>query len=120
MYYENYTQEKEEEIKRDLAHVINCHSLENGSNTPDFILAEYLYDCLMAYNQTSRKREKWFGRSLSIGSNEPMILVSGPIDCSINECYCEAREDETHCQCWWDGDECCNCSHPAILKSLED
>jgi len=115
MYYEHYTQEKEESIKRDLAHVINCHSLENGSNTPDFILAEYLYDCLMAFNQTSRKREKWYGRGLSIGLNDTNILETALIDCSIDEGHCEARNDETHCQCWWDGDECCNCGHPIVV-----
>jgi hypothetical protein len=28
--------------------IINKYSLENDSNTPDFILAEYLLDCLIA------------------------------------------------------------------------
>jgi hypothetical protein len=23
--------------------------------------------------------------------------------------YCSSREDETHCNHWWDGEACCNC-----------
>ena len=49
------------DIKKDLAEVINRHSAENTSNTPDFILAEYLYDCLVAFDIASHKRTKWYG-----------------------------------------------------------
>lgn len=42
---------------------INRCSAENGSNTPDFILAEYLVACLEAYNHAVRMREDWFGSS---------------------------------------------------------
>src|ERR1041385_370169 len=33
-----------------LERLINAHSQENGSNTPDFILAQYLLACLRAFN----------------------------------------------------------------------
>lgn len=49
-------------FKKDLEHLINKYSLENGSNTPDFLLAEYLVDCLYAYNTSVMKRETWYGR----------------------------------------------------------
>lgn len=52
----------EHELKR----VINCASMENGSNTPDFILAEYMTDCLEAFNKASRRREAWYGQELKI------------------------------------------------------
>lgn len=48
------------EFKKKLSSLINRYSLENGSNTPDFILAEYLVNCLKTYNkavQTSRPNE---------------------------------------------------------------
>lgn len=77
------------EFRQDLEFIINCNSLENGSNTPDFILAEFLYNCfsafmdngefndktslpkylikcLKAFNKASRAREKWYGTSLHI------------------------------------------------------
>ena len=73
----------------DLKTLINQHSMENGSNTPDFILtnfldeclaafyqcakfnkkplqAEYIVMCLKAFNKASRAREKWYGKSLHI------------------------------------------------------
>ena len=52
---------------RELRAVINRYSKENGSDTPDFILAAYLEACLKAFDKTSRMREKWYGKSLSIG-----------------------------------------------------
>jgi len=35
-----------ENFKQELEHLINKHSMENRSNTPDFILADYLVRCL--------------------------------------------------------------------------
>jgi hypothetical protein len=35
---------------------------ENPSNTPDFILAEYLTACLTAYNTAVQHRAAWYGR----------------------------------------------------------
>lgn len=41
---------------------IDCLSMENGSNTPDFLLAEYLCDCLAAFDRAVSLRDKWYGR----------------------------------------------------------
>jgi hypothetical protein len=49
------------ELRRDLAAVINRHSAENDSNTPDFILAGFLVDCLDAYAGAVVARGSWFG-----------------------------------------------------------
>ena len=48
------------DFERELASLINCHSKENGSNTPDFILAAYLVDCLRTFNRTMLWRQKWY------------------------------------------------------------
>lgn len=45
----------------ELKSLINCHSQENGSDTPDFVLAEYLVDCLDAFDKATRRRAVWFG-----------------------------------------------------------
>ena len=42
--------------------LINSYSKENGSNTPDFILAEYMSNCLDAFDKAVEAREKWYGR----------------------------------------------------------
>lgn len=49
-------------LEAKLREVINCHSAENGSDTPDFILAQYLHHCLNAFDYAVRKREEWYGR----------------------------------------------------------
>lgn len=49
-------------FERELAEVINRHSMENGSDTPDFLLAEYLLSCIESYNRAVRCRERWYGR----------------------------------------------------------
>ena len=46
-----------ENIINDLASVINKYSLENNSNTPDYILAEYLFQCLQNFNEATVKRK---------------------------------------------------------------
>ena len=45
-----------------LEQLINEFSMENCSDTPDFILAEYIEDCLNAYNTATSHREAWYGR----------------------------------------------------------
>jgi hypothetical protein len=45
------------------------HSMENGSNTPDFILANYLVDCLRAFERASNQREHWYGMAHRPGSS---------------------------------------------------
>ncbi len=46
----------------ELENLINKHSIEGGSNTPDFILAEYLKQCLETFDMCARRREEWYGR----------------------------------------------------------
>lgn len=52
---------KHEKLVRDIAEVLNRNSAENYSNTPDFILAEYLVACLDNFGEASLAREKWYG-----------------------------------------------------------
>lgn len=50
------------EFDRELSYLINRYSQENGSDTPDWILAKYLNDCLANWNHAVSAREKWYGR----------------------------------------------------------
>ncbi len=50
------------EIVEGFRKVLNCESAENGSNTPDFILAEYLAVCLDAIDLAINAREEHYGR----------------------------------------------------------
>ena len=55
-------EKKLHEFEDDLARLINSHSLENMSDTPDFILANYLTNCLRAFNESTKKRNKWYSK----------------------------------------------------------
>ena len=75
------------DFRRDLEAVINGNSMENGSNTPDCILAEYLAECLRAFDQASRAREAWYGKALTVfGEQQPRPLKKPRDDAS--ECPC--------------------------------
>ena len=60
-----------ENFKTDLEHLINSYSLENNSDTPDFLLAEYLMDCLVAFDKVVVERENWYGRTKGMENNLP-------------------------------------------------
>ena len=53
--------ENERAFQAELAAVINKYSREGRSNTPDFILAGYLVNCLEAYEAAMDRRNEWFG-----------------------------------------------------------
>jgi hypothetical protein len=47
------------DLRKEIEKAINTASAENGSNTPDFILAEYLISCLTAFDKAILARTKW-------------------------------------------------------------
>lgn len=49
-------------LETELSRLLNKYSAENASDTPDFILAVYMLDCLRAFNAATERREKWYGR----------------------------------------------------------
>jgi acyl carrier protein len=52
-----------------LENLINRYSIENESDTPDFILAQYLRACLDAFKVAVRERDRWYGlRTLEGGT----------------------------------------------------
>lgn len=56
--------QNETEFRTELESLINRHSMENGSNTPDFLLAEFLVCQLRVWDQYVNRREEWFGRAI--------------------------------------------------------
>ena len=51
--------------------LINMFSLENGSDTPDYVLAEYLTDCLKAYDKAAQGAYRHKGLMDGMVNNEP-------------------------------------------------
>ena len=50
------------DFQHELVAIINRCSQENASDTPDWILAQYLMSCLEAWNTAVQQRENWYGR----------------------------------------------------------
>ena len=48
-------------FREELVSLINKHSMENGSATPDFILAQFLVGCLEAFDAAVYRRTQWMG-----------------------------------------------------------
>ncbi len=52
-----------------LEDLINFESMENGSNTPDLILARYLVSCLKTFDTATRARDNWYNEGKGIEEN---------------------------------------------------
>ena len=50
----------EKTFEEDLRGLLNTHSAENRSNTPDYILANYILTCLNAFDDAVNERAKWY------------------------------------------------------------
>ena len=60
----------ESEFRSELQTLINKNSAENGSNAPDFLLAEYLVSQLNTWDQYVTRREQWYGRAPRVVNDE--------------------------------------------------
>ena len=63
-------------FQKELKTLLNRHSKENASNTPDFILARYLCACLAAWDEAVQRREAWYGRDAR--PSEPGSVLAKP------------------------------------------
>lgn len=61
----------EPSLAEEISMVLNRHSAENGSNTPDYILAEYLLGALASWEQATKDRDRWYGIKPTPGWDNP-------------------------------------------------
>ena len=66
----------ESELRVELRRVLNGVSAENGSNTPDFILAQYLVSCLNAFDHAVKARDSWYDALIVFTSNLGIYKLS--------------------------------------------
>jgi hypothetical protein len=57
-------------LAEEIAAALKRASSENGSNTPDFILAKYLLGCLWAFDVAVKARDDWYGVALRPGASD--------------------------------------------------
>lgn len=50
------------DFEKELTSLINRYSRENRSDTPDFILAQYIDSCMTAFDAAVLRRDQWYGR----------------------------------------------------------
>jgi hypothetical protein len=48
------------DLEREIRQVLNRHSAENYSNTPDFVLANFLLRSMDAFTTAVKARDSWF------------------------------------------------------------
>ena len=60
-------------FETDLRDLINRYSRENGSDTPDFILAQYLLACLAAFDSALQGRANWHGQAQQPKQEPPRV-----------------------------------------------
>jgi hypothetical protein len=83
-------QSEKSDIIKELAHLINCRSLENDSNTPDFVLAEYMLQSLIILNRAinnrgdySEKAPEWNSSKWSPYRHRDYLVNDGAKVCSV-------------------------------------
>jgi hypothetical protein len=54
-------------FRKELESLLNKYSQENGSNTPDYILADFLCNCLCAFDTAVNFRATWHSEQKSRG-----------------------------------------------------
>jgi hypothetical protein len=65
------TKEQLAEFEEELQKLVNRFSIENGSNTPDFVLAGFLVYALHAFDHAVQKRDNWYGIDPRPGGDSP-------------------------------------------------
>lgn len=58
------------EIEKEITEIFNRHGLDTITDTPDYILADYVMTSLYAYLKTKSATEKWFGKKITINGVE--------------------------------------------------
>lgn len=48
------------DLTKRLEQILNEYSRENKSNTPDFILAQFMMGCLRSFEAAANERDKWY------------------------------------------------------------
>lgn len=75
-------------LREGIREAINKASAEKGSDTPDFILAKYLTECLAAFDRASVSRDKWYEEKAKFSSGECGNCGALLFDENTTDCYC--------------------------------
>lgn len=65
-------------FEQELSELLNKHSQENSSNTPDFLLAQFLIMCLTSWNKMTLARDRWYSVHLEPGFSHFKLGLLAP------------------------------------------
>jgi len=82
-------------FRKELEKLINKYSLENRSNTPDFILSDYLVGCLKLFDETLETREWWYRENMDNKKIDEPNNLKRHIEYDNEHCQCEIPERES-------------------------
>ena len=82
---ERHASKPDVSFKEELKSLLNRNSMENASNTPDFILAQYMDSCLDAFVTATQQRETWYGRDARPYHDTLEENPDGSIECWEND-----------------------------------
>lgn len=72
-------------LHAEMTALLNKYSVENMSNTPDWVLATFLISCLDAFGGGVNSREEWYGREIPKPAYEPEKVVADRVQELIDE-----------------------------------
>jgi hypothetical protein len=72
-------------FKEELSNLINKHSLENNSDTSDYLLAQYLDNCLINYEETVTMRDNWHSKDKQPGEPPVLFPDEGMLGCNCRK-----------------------------------
>ena len=98
---ETNNEKKTSQFELELMTLFNKYSMENDSDTSDFILSKYLLSCLNAFNIAVNERENWYGRG-----KEAQKIKSEELKKPCPNC----KETVEICECM--RNECMDCGKP--------
>ena len=61
------------DLRSELTSLLNRFSRENVSNTPDWILRDYMWNCLKSFERATTQRDAWYGMKPAPGRNNVPI-----------------------------------------------
>lgn len=105
-------------LRDQLSEILNRNSRENASNTPDYILADFMLACLAAFETEVKRRDAWHGREEDVRPKIPVTdMPYKGIEGFIQELGATVREC-LDCGCLTPGGptRCKRCAKEAIVQ----
>lgn len=93
-------------FEEDLQNLLNRHSAESPSGTPDYILAEMMTGMLKTYNEAVVKRAEWRGESVDPPSMTRLFAAT-PTELDAMEGVSDIQDGHA-----CDGSVLCDCTSP--------